>query len=116
MSNEIGNNFVELVGFLNGAQLKETRNGNYHFQGKVAVPFAYKDKQTGEQKEGSKYIKISAWGDLAQELSTVSEGASVKVHGVFNERSYDSSCKSCGSPEKKYWTDVLVNNFVIVGG
>jgi single-stranded DNA-binding protein len=111
-----GNNFVELVGFLNNPQLKETRNGNYHFQGKVAVPFSYKDKATGDQKEGSKYIKISAWGDLAQELSSVSDGASVKVHGVFNERSYDGSCKSCGTPEKKYWTDVLVNNFVIVGG
>lgn len=116
MSSDIGNNFVELVGFLTNPQLKETRNGNFHFQGKVAVPFAYKDKTSGDMKEGSKYIKISAWGDLAQELSSVTEGAGVKVHGVFNERSYDSNCKSCGNPEKKYWTDVLVNNYVTVGG
>lgn len=116
MNSEVGNNFVELVGLLNNPQLKETRNGNFHFQGKVAVPTQYKDKASGDWKEGSKYIKISAWGDLAQELSSLSEGASLKVQGTFNERSYDSSCKSCGTPEKKYWTDVLVNNFVRVGG
>ena len=109
-----GSNFVELVGFIKYPQLRETRNGNYLFQGKVAVPFSYQDRETKEQKEGSKYIKISAWGDLAQDLANLSEDTPIKVHGVFNERSYDSNCKSCGAPEKKYWTDVLVNNFVIV--
>lgn len=110
-----GNNFVELAGVLRYPNLRETRNGNTQFQGKVAVPFTYKDRQTGEQKEGNNYIKISAWGDLAQSLSDVPEGTAVRVHGVFNERSYDGNCKNCGSPEKKYWTDVLVNNFVIEG-
>lgn len=115
MNSESGNNFVELVGFLANPQLRETRNGNLNFQGKVAVPSFFKDKATGEQKEGNKYIKISAWGELAQELAAVPENSPVKVHGVFNERSYNSNCKSCGAEEKKYWTDVLVNNFLVVG-
>lgn len=110
-----GNNFVELVGFLKYPQLRETRNGNFHFQGKVAVPFSYTDRQTKELKEGSKYVKISAWGDLAQDLSNLAEDTPLKVHGLFNERSYDGSCKSCGAAEKKYWTDVLVNNYVVMG-
>lgn len=109
-----GNNFVELVGFLKSPQLKETRNNNFHFQGKVAVPFSYKDRQTGDLKEGSKYVKISAWGDLAQDIANLPEDTPVKVQGIFNERSYDGNCKSCGTTEKKYWTDVLVNNFVTV--
>lgn len=109
-----GNNFVELVGFMKFPELKETKNGNVFFQGKVAVPLVYTDKTTNETKSSSRYIKISAWGDLAQELATIQDGTPVKVHGTLNERSYDGNCKSCGSVEKKYWTDVLVNNFVVV--
>lgn len=109
-----GNNFVELVGYLKYPELRETRNGNSHFQGKVAVPFSYQDRASGEQKEGQRYIKVSAWGDLAHELSSLSDGTPIRVQGIFNERSYDGNCKSCGATDKKYWTDVLVNNFVIV--
>ena len=109
-----GNNFVELVGFLKYPNLRETRNGNFHFQGKIAVPTVYTDRETKEKKEGAKYIKISAWGDLAQELAGLREDTPLKVHGIFNERSYDGNCKSCSTPEKKYWTDVLVNNYVII--
>jgi len=109
-----GNNFVELVGFIKYPELRETRNGNSHFQGKVAVPSSYKDFKTGEQKDTQRYIKVSAWGDLAQELSTLQDGTPVRIQGIFNERSYDGNCKSCGNAEKKYWTDVLVNNFVVV--
>lgn len=109
-----GNNFVELSGFMKYPELKETRNGNFHFQGKVAIPFSYKDRQTGEQKDGNRYVKVSAWGDLAQDLGGVNDGTPVRVQGTFNERSYDGACKSCAAPEKKYWTDVLLNNFVVV--
>lgn len=110
-----GNNFVELVGYLRYPQVQETRNGHTKYQAKVAVPFLYRDKQTGEEKEGNNYIKISAWNELAQALAEVEEGTPVRVHGVFNERSYDGNCKECGCIEKKYWTDVLVNNFVVEG-
>jgi single-stranded DNA-binding protein len=109
-----GNNFVELVGFLRYPELRETKNGYFQFQGKVAVPFTFTDKATGEQKESAKYIKISAWGDLAQELASVQDETPIKVHGVYNERSYDGRCKSCQAVEKKYWTDVLVNNYVLL--
>lgn len=112
--NGFGNNFVELVGLLKYPQLKETRNGNFQFQGKVAIPFFFKDRETQEEKTGNKYVKISAWGELAQELGSLREDTPVKVHGVVNERSYDGNCKHCGTAEKKYWTDVLVDNFVVV--
>ena len=110
-----GSNFVELVGYLRYPDVKETRNGHLKYQAKVAIPFVYRDRETGEEKEGNNYIKISAWNEVAQALSEVQEGAPVRVQGSFNERSYDGNCKQCGHAEKKYWTDVLVNNFVVEG-
>jgi single-strand DNA-binding protein len=110
-----GQNFVQLVGLMKFPSLRETVNGNHLFQGKVAVPYTYKDRQTGEVRESSNYIKISAWGEVAQDLARLPEDTPVKVQGRVNERSYDSNCKGCGEPEKKYWTDVLVENFVPVG-
>ncbi len=107
-------NDVVLEGFLKFPELRETKNGHVQFQGKVAVPFSYKDKATGEQKEGSRYVKISAWSDLAHQLGAVTDGTPVRVQGTFNDRSYDGNCKDCGSLQKKNWTDVLVNNFVLV--
>jgi single-stranded DNA-binding protein len=109
-----GNNYVKLVGFLKYPQLRETRNGFAQYQAKVAVPFVYRDRETQEEKQGHKYIKISAWRDLAQQLGDLPEDTLVTVHGQYNERSYDGNCKHCGTVEKKYWTDVLVDNFVVM--
>jgi single-stranded DNA-binding protein len=109
-----GNNFVEFVGFMRFPELRETGTGKQLFKGKVAIPFEYKDRQTGEVKNGSRYYKISAWGELAEELSGVVDGAPIKVQGIYNERTYDGNCKHCGVAEKKYYTDVLVNNFVLM--
>ncbi len=107
-------NDVTLEGFLKYPDLRETKNGYVQFQGKVSVPFTYKDKASGEQKEGSRLIKISAWGDLAHQLGAIPDGTPVRVQGSFNDRSYDGNCKDCGSAQKKNWVDVLVNTFVLV--
>lgn len=109
-----GINDVTLQGFLKFPELRETKNGYTQFQGKVAIPFSYRDKQTGEQKEGSKYVRISAWGDLAAQLGAYPDGTPIRVRGSFNDRSYDGNCKDCGSAQKKNWADVLVSNFVVV--
>lgn len=111
-----GVNVVELQGFLKYKQIKETSNNNFLFSGKVAVPATYFDKQTKSNKSTFKYVKISAWGDVAQGLFALDENTPVHVYGSFNERNYDGNCKLCGGQEKKYWTDVLVDNFTVVGG
>ena len=111
-----GQNEVYLTGYLRYPELKETNSGTPWFRGKVAVPFVYTDKKTGEEKEGNNYIKISAWRDVARDLGDLEDGTAVQVVGSFNERSYDGNCKDCGSEQKKYWTDVLVGNFVVVEG
>ena len=110
-----GINDCTLQGYLRFPDLRQTQNGYTQFQAKVAVPFKYKDKTTGEFKEGSKYIRITAWGDLATEMSAYPDGTAIRVQGSFNDRSYDGNCKDCGSTQKKNWADVLVSNFVVVG-
>ncbi len=106
-----GKNQVVLQGILRFPELKETSNGNNRFQGKIAVPFTYKDRETQVEKQGSSYIKISAWGDLAVELASFPDETPIRVNGTYNERTYDSNCKSCGEAQKRSWTDVSVHSY-----
>lgn len=106
-----GKNEVLLEGYLKFPDLRETKNGYTQFQGKIQIPFVYKDKATGEMKEGSKYVRISAWGETASELSAYPDGTPMRIHGSYNDRSYDGNCKDCGSVQKKNWSDVLVATF-----
>jgi len=109
-----GKNEVVLEGFLKFPELKETQNGHSLFQAKVMVPFSYTDRTTGEQKDSSRYVRISAWGEIGQSMGALVDGTPVRVRGHFNERSYDSNCKDCGTLQKRTWTDVQVNNFTLL--
>ena len=108
-----GKNEVYLTGFIKYAEVLPTSNGGSRLKAKISVPFSYKDKETGEEKEGSKYYKIAAWNDIAEDLGGLDDGTAVEVVGTLNERSYPGNCKHCGVEEKKYWSDVLVNNFQV---
>lgn len=107
-----GRNEVYLSGYIKFPEVQTTRNGYTLFKGKVEVPTVFTDKN-GEVKEIKKYIQVSAWGDLAQELGELQDGTPVHLVGSYNQRSYEGNCKSCSEPEKKYWTDVLVDNFEV---
>jgi len=107
-----GSNFVELVGVIKDTEVKEVRGGYTLFKGKVEIPFTYTEKATGDSKQGSNYFNIVAWNELATELGGLEEGSHVRVQGSLQTKSYASNCKSCSTEEKKYWTDILVNNFV----
>lgn len=109
-----GKNFVELQGTIKWPEFKETRNGYQLFKGKIAVPFKWTDKASGEEKEGSSYYSFVVWGELAVEMSSLKEGVPVLIQGALQSRSYEANCKSCAAPEKKYWTDVLIDNFMEV--
>ena len=101
----IGENFVSLTGKITYPNLKMVgQNNNNLFNAKLAIP----TKTQGNFQ----YIKITAWGSLAESLSELKEGTFVKVHGHIEERSYDGKCKHCGGFDKKYWTNVVVDNFV----
>ena len=109
-----GKNESTVEGFLRYPELKQTATGKSKFSGKIAVPFTYTDRASNEQKEASNYISISAWGETAEGLAVLTDGTPVRIRGAISQRSYDGNCKDCGTAQKKYWSEVVVSNYVIV--
>jgi len=100
-----GENFVSLVGKIVWPELKVVGDANSKlFKAKLAIPI----------NDRFQYIKISGWNSVAEDLNDVNNNVFVKIHGHIEERSYDGKCKHCNGLEKKYWTEVVVDNFIIV--
>jgi hypothetical protein len=89
-------NFVSLEGPIVNPNFRKVSDDVSLFKGKVAG------------------VNIIAWRNYADTLSDVPIGVPVKIHGHIEEKSYDSKCYHCGGYIKKYWTDVVVDNFMIV--
>lgn len=103
-----GTNFVELLGKIIYPSLKTVGGGYKLFKGKLAIP-------VGDVNDGRfQYLKIAAWSSVAEALSDLPNESFIKIHGHIEERSYDGKCRHCSGVEKKYWTEVLVDNFVEV--
>lgn len=100
-----GANFVELIGKIVSPQFKTVTGGHKLFKSKVAIP-------TSDGR--FQYLKIAGWRNVAEALNELPEETFVKIHGHIEERSYDGKCRHCGGSEKKYWTEVLVDNFIVV--
>jgi hypothetical protein len=97
-----GENFVSLKGTIQWPELKQVgQNNTSLFKGKFKIPIG----------EKAQYIKIAGWNDIAEGLAEVPEETFIHIHGHIEERSYDGSCKHCKGQEKKYWTEVVVDNF-----
>jgi len=107
MSEKTGQNFVQLEGELMWPEFKATATGKLFCKFKVAIPFELRDGNVVKS-----YIKCAAWEIVAEALQAVEQGSWLKVTGRVNERSYDGKCKHCHSAEKKYWTEVVIDNFV----
>ena len=107
------NNYVELEGRLQYPKKTVVGDGFSKFQAKLAIVTEH-EFEDGTSKTYTNYLKIVAWGPVADSMAELAEGAVVRVQGSLSERSYDGTCKQCGAPEKKYWTDVRVNSFVEV--
>jgi len=102
-----GENYVKLIGKIVYPSLKKFGDNNFLFKGKIRIP-------TQDGKERFQYIKVGAWGSLAEALGAVSPQASVCILGHVEERSYQSVCRHCGGPDKKFWTEIMVDNFIII--
>ena len=104
----VGENFVILVGKITYPSSKELDNNNYMFKAKLAVP--------SPDGDGYQYVKIGAWGDTAEFLSVLPKNTYIRMHGHIEESSYKAECRHCKGPEVKYWTEVIVDNFIVIGG
>jgi hypothetical protein len=97
-----GENFVTLKGIIQWPELKRVgQNNTPLFKGKLRIPIGDK----------SQYLKIAGWNSIAEGLSELPQDAFIHIHGHIEERSYDGTCKHCKGQEKKYWTEVVVDNF-----
>jgi len=102
-----GKNFVELVGKIKNPVIKMVgQDNNWLFKGTLAIPAPPPNK-------GHQFIKISSF-QCAQALSEVKENTFIKINGHIEEHVYDGQCRLCGGYEKKYWTEVVIDNFVII--
>lgn len=103
-----GMNYVKLKGRISRPRSKLI--GQYNslvFNASLAIPAPYPQK-------GTQYIKISSF-NMADELAKLPEGTFIQLEGHIEERFYSGSCRHCGGYEKKYWTEVVVDNFVVLG-
>jgi hypothetical protein len=102
----VGENFVSLTGKVIYPSLKTVgMNNNSLLNAKLAIP-------TGNGSD--QYIKIAAWGSTAEAIAEVPKDTFIKLHGHIEERSYDGKCRHCNGFSKIYWTNVVVDNFIIV--
>jgi single-stranded DNA-binding protein len=102
----IGENFVVLTGTITYPNLKTVGvNNTSLLNAKLAVP---------TDKGRSQYVKIAAWNTTAEALAEIPKNMFVKIHGHIEERSYDGKCRHCSGYSKVYWTNVVVDNFIVV--
>jgi len=102
-----GENFVILMGKITYPSFKELDNDNYMFKAKLAIP-------SPDDCGLFQYIKIGAWGNLAEALSVLPKDSYVRIHGHIEESSYDGQCRYCKGSDKKYWTEIIVDNFILI--
>jgi len=108
----IGENSVKMSGYLLSPSLTTTANGYPKFKARIAIPITY--KRNGEEVQGNAYHNICAWGPIAEGLGEMLENTPLIIVGSINTRTYDGRCRSCNGTEKKYWTEIQVDNFSIL--
>lgn len=102
-----GKNFVELQGKLMWPEIRTVGDNYRLFKSKLAIPVEGSDDRF-------QYLKIAAWQSTAEALGELSAETFIKLHGHIEERRYDGKCKHCGEAERKYWTEVVVDNFILL--
>lgn len=99
-----GENQFVLQGSVCWPELKQVgESGNSLFKCKIKAPYVRDDGSTGNS-----YVKITAWGDIAEALGGFQEGQVVKVTGHIQDRTWTTP-----TGQKRVFTDAVVTNFVV---
>ena len=101
-------NRVMLIGNLGrDPELKATPSGSQVATFSIATNRKWKDKN-GELQEETQWHNIVAWGPQAEFLATyLKKGSRLYVEGRLTHRSWEDQ-----SGQKRYMTEVVVENFV----
>lgn len=103
-------NHVQLMGNLGKApELKTLTNGSKLAKASIAVENQFKNAQ-GQIVSSTQWLNITAWGKTAELFDQLCEkGSRVVVYGKLDSGSYESK-----DGTKKYYTQVVVNDFVLM--
>ena len=105
VEDEAGENIFYLKGEIVWPDFKKVgANDSSLFKSKLIIHYFREDDPETPRKS---YVKITAWNELADDLSALAEGAVVEVSGHMQERSWED-------PEgnKRVFTDAIVTNFI----
>ncbi len=107
-------NKVILIGNLGkDPELKYTPNGTAVTKFGVATADRFKDKTSGEWKERTDWHNIVCWQRTAEIAAEyLKKGSKVYIEGRLRNDSWDD--KETG--QKKYKTEIICNDLVLLGG
>ncbi|HEX5169413.1 MAG TPA: single-stranded DNA-binding protein [Cyclobacteriaceae bacterium] len=104
-------NSVQLIGHLGkDPELRTFEKGSKLATFTIATKDSYKN-QKGEKVEDTQWHNIVIWGKLADLAGKyLKKGSEVVVEGRLIHRAYETA-----AGEKKYFTEINVNDLVMVG-
>jgi single-strand DNA-binding protein len=107
-------NKVILIGTLGkDPELKYTPQGTAVTKFSMATNENFKDKQSGEWKERTEWHNIVCWQRTAEVAAEyLKKGGKVYIEGRLTTRSWDDK----DSGQKRYMTEVVANDLVLLGG
>lgn len=104
-------NTVQLIGNVgNDPEIKNLDGGKKVANLTIATNDSYKNDK-GEKVEQTEWHKVVAWGKTAEIIEKyVTKGLQIAIEGKLTHRSYDDK-----NGEKRYITEVVVNDVLLLG-
>ncbi len=104
-------NKVQIIGNVgNDPEIKTFDGGKKVANLTIATNDSYKNDK-GEKVEQTEWHKVVAWGKTAEIIEKyVTKGIQIAIEGKLTHRSYDDK-----NGEKRYITEVVVNDVLLLG-
>ena len=104
-------NRVELIGHVgNEPEIKTFDGGKKLANLTIATNDTYRNDK-GDKVEQTEWHKVTAWGKTADIIEKyVTKGKEVAIEGKLTHRSYEDK-----NGEKRYITEVIVNEILLIG-
>lgn len=104
-------NKITLIGYLGqNPEVKTFDNGNRMAKFTVATSETYRNAQ-GEKITDTQWHNIVAWGKTVEVIEKyVVKGSEIVIEGKLTNRTYDDK-----DGNKKYFTEIVVNDILLIG-
>ena len=104
-------NRVQLIGHVgNEPEIKTFDGGKKLANLTIATNDTYRNEK-GDKEEQTEWHKVTAWGKTADIIEKyVTKGKEVAIEGKLTHRSYEDK-----NGEKRYITEVIVNEILLIG-